>query len=128
MLRRILLVVMATVVSYSLTAASGYALYTLSQGRSEAQLSVLVRFVFNPGIALVVGVLVGLLSKDYPALTSTVGLAPWAVMSHGSSRGGAIPGWLMWAGPILVYLALGAIAAVFAWRLRHRGAGPPFPQ
>lgn len=62
MLRKILLVVMATVVSYSLTAFSGYFLYTLSQGRSEARLSVLVRFIFNPGIALAVGVLVGLLS------------------------------------------------------------------
>ena len=48
MLRRVLLVVMATVVSYVLTACSGYILYTISDGRSEAHLSLMVRFLFNP--------------------------------------------------------------------------------
>ena len=120
MLRRILLVVMAIVASYSLMGISGYLIYTLSQGRSEAQLSLLVRFVFNPVIALVVGALVGFLSKDHPVLVSIVGLAPWAVMVHGSSSGGAILGWLMWVGPILIYLALGATASVLAWRVRNR--------
>jgi hypothetical protein len=59
MLRRILLAVMAIVVSYSLTGISGYLIYTLSQGRSETQLSLIVRFIFNPVIALAVGGLVG---------------------------------------------------------------------
>jgi len=122
MLRRILLVVMAIVASFSLMGISGYLIYTLSQGRSEAQLSLLVRFVFNPVIALVVGALVGFLSKDHPALVSIVGLSPWAVMVHGSSSGGAILGWLMWVGPILIYLALGATASVFACRVRNRHA------
>ena len=67
MLRRVLLVVMATVVSYVLTACSGYILYIISDGRSEAHLSLMVRFLFNPLIALIVGVLVGLLSSDHPA-------------------------------------------------------------
>jgi hypothetical protein len=124
MLRRILLVVMAAGVSYSLTAVSGYVLYTLSEGRTEVQLSMLVRFLFNPGIALIVGILVGLLSRDYPGLVSIGGLMPWAVTVHGSSRGGSTPGWVMWVTPTVVYLALGGIAAVFAWRFRHRyGAG-----
>ena len=48
MLRRVLLVVLATVVSYVLTACSGYILYTISEGRSEAHLSLMVRFLFNP--------------------------------------------------------------------------------
>ena len=120
MLRRILLVVMAIVASFSLTGISGYLIYMLSQGRSEAQLSLLVRFVFNPVIALVVGALVGFLSKDHPALLSIVGLAPWAAMVHGSSSGGAILGWLMLVGPILIYLALGATASVLACRVRNR--------
>jgi hypothetical protein len=120
MLRKILLVVMAIVVSYFLTGISGYLIYTLSLGRSEAQLSLLVRFIFNPVIALVVGTLIGFLSKDHPAIVSIVGLAPWAVMLHGSSSGGAILGWLMWAGPILIYLALGATASVLACRVRNR--------
>jgi hypothetical protein len=74
MLRRVLLVVMATVVSYVLTACGGYILNTISEGRSEGHLALMVRLLFNPLIALAVGVLVGLLSSDRPALTSVVGL------------------------------------------------------
>jgi hypothetical protein len=120
MLRKVFLVGMATVVSFSLTGLSGYVLYTLSQGRSEAQVSVLVRFVFSPGIALVVGGLVGFLSNDYPALMSIVCLSPWALIIHGSSGGCVTPNWLVRVGPVLIYLALGSIAGVFAFRLRHR--------
>ena len=110
MLRRVLLVILATVVSFALTAVGGYIMYTLSEGRSEAHLSLLVRFIYNPLIALMVGVLVGFLSKDHPALMAIIGIAPWATKLYGS----------MSIGPILVYVALGAIAAVFAWRFRHR--------
>src|SRR6266404_6165758 len=52
----------------------------LKDGRSEAHLSLMVRFLFNPLIALAVGALVGLLSSDHPALTSVIGLTPWALM------------------------------------------------
>ena len=115
MLRRVLLVVMATVASYVLTACSGYILYTMSEGRSEAHLSLMVRFLFNPLIALAVGVLVGLLSNDHPALTSVVGLTPWALMLRGPGRGGSVSGLRAWLGGMLVYFALGAVAAAFAW-------------
>jgi hypothetical protein len=120
MLRRILLVVMAMVASYSLTGISGYMIYTLSQCRSEAQLSLLIRFIFNPLIALVVGALVGFLSKGNPALVSIVGLGPWAMMLHGSSGGEAIFRWLIGLVPILIYLALGATASMLVWRVRNR--------
>lgn len=114
MLRRVLLVVMATVVSFALTAGSGYIIYALSEGRSEAHLSLLVRFVFNPLIALVVGILVGFLSKDHPSVTSIVGILPWATVLQRS----------MSIAPIFVYVALGAIASAFAWRFRSgRQAG-----
>jgi len=122
MLRRVLLVVLATVVSYVLTACSGYILYTISEGRSEAHLSLMVRFLFNPLIALAVGVLVGLLSSDHPALTSVVGLTPWALMLRGPGRGGSVSGLRAWLGGMLVYFALGAVAAAFAWQLRHKSA------
>jgi hypothetical protein len=116
MLRRILLVVMAVVSSFALTACSGYILYAISEGRSEGYLSLMIRFIFNPAIAVLVGALVGLLSKDHPALTSIVGLVPWVLMLlHGSGNGGAL---LAWTGRNLVYLALAAGSAALVWRLR----------
>lgn len=63
------------------------------------------------------GVLIGLLSKDHPALTSIVGLGPWVLMLlHGSGSGGAL---LAWIGRIVVYLALAAGSAALVWRFRH---------
>jgi len=123
MLRRILLVVMAVAVSFGMTACSGYLLYTISEGRSEGHLSLMIRFIFNPAIALLVGVLVGFLSKDHPALTSIVGLVPWILMLHGSRSGGTLSGTVAWMAPILVYLALAAGSAALAWRFRHGREG-----
>src|ERR1700694_3162785 len=124
MLRRIFLVVMAAVVSYSLTVGPGYILYTIAEGRSEAQMSLMARFIFSPVIAMLVGMLVGLLSKDHPALTSIVGFAPWALALHGPAGGGPLCGTLSWVGPTLAYVSLAACSAVLAWRLRHgREAG-----
>ena len=123
MLRRILLVVMAVAVSFGMTACSGYLLYTISEGRSEGHLSLMIRFIFNPAIALLVGVLVGFLSKDHPALTSIVGLVPWILMLHGSRSGGTLSGTVAWMAPIFVYLALAAGSAALAWRFRHRRKG-----
>lgn len=120
MLRKILLVIMAIVVSYALTAVSGYILYTLSTGRSEAQLSLLVRFIFSPAIAILVGCFVGILSKDHPARASAIGLVAWATKLHGSGASSTISGLVNWAAPVAVYISVGAIAGVFAWRLRHR--------
>jgi hypothetical protein len=74
MLRKILLVIVAIVFSLALTIFSGYILYKISDRNSEMQLSLMIRFIFNPIIAMLAGVLVGALSKDHPALTSIVGL------------------------------------------------------
>ncbi len=123
MLRRVLLVIGAVVVSYLLTAVSGYTLYRFSEFRSEAQLSLLVRFILNPGISLIIGFLVGLFSRDYPAITAVVGLTPWALMinpplGRGVLNGRAFP----WIVSILVVFALGAAAASIAWRYRQKRA------
>lgn len=120
MLRRILLIVMTIVASYSLTGIGGYMIYALSAGRSEAQLSLFVRFIFSPIIALLLGALIGFLSKDHPAIVLIVGLAPWAIMLHGTSGGATFSGWLKWIGPVLIYLVLGATASVAASRIRNR--------
>ena len=119
MLRRILLVIMAVVVSFGLTACSGYLLYTISEGRSEGHLSLMIRFIFNPTIAAVAGVLVGLLSKDRPALTSIVGLVPWILVVRGLKGPGTLSGNIASMGAVLVYLILAACSAELAWRLRR---------
>jgi hypothetical protein len=46
---------------------------------------------FNPLIVLAVGVLVGVLSSDRPALTSVVGLTPWVLMLRGPAEGDRFP-------------------------------------
>ena len=110
MLRRILLVVMATVVSYGLTAGGGYVMYTMSSTQSQMHLSLIVRYIVNPLIVFIVGGLVGFLSEDHPSLTAIVGLVPWAAMFYGSMR----------IGPVLGYMVLGAVVSAAAWRVRNR--------
>jgi hypothetical protein len=114
MLRKVMLVLIGVVTSYGLAALAGYVLYMNSAGRSEAHLSTTVRFVVSPLIAVLVGCLVGLLSKDHPIATSIAGLAPWAIMLVSPDKPVSISGgWLV---PILVYIPLGATAAGFVWR------------
>jgi hypothetical protein len=116
MLRKLLLVVMAVVVSYGLSALAGYLVYMNSTGRSEAHLAATVRFVASPLIAVLIGFVVGLLSKDHPIATSIVGLAPWTIMLLSPYKPATILGWAEWIVPILVYIPLGAVAAGLTWR------------
>jgi len=125
MMRKVLLALMAFVLSYGLTAVAGYLLNISSQGRREAQLSLVVRFIITPVIFVLIGSLVGVLSKDRPVLTSIVGLAPLAILFlSGPNKPVAVSGWLNWLVPILVYMPLGATAAVSAWRYRHKSVKP----
>ena len=126
MTRKALLVLSAVAVSYGLTAFTGYALYLISGGRNEAHLSILVRFIFNPLIAVLIGSLVGVLSKDRPILTTIFGLAPWAVMMQSPYKPVSSWGWINWLSPILILIPLGATVAVCAWRYR-RPINPPRP-
>ena len=113
---------MAVVISLGLTACSGYVLYALSEFQTERHLSLVVRFMFNPTIAVLVGGLVGLLSNDYPGWTSAVGLVPWALLLlHGSGTGATL---VMEVGQTIVYLVLAAASAALVARCRfgsHKG-------
>jgi hypothetical protein len=121
MLQKVLLVLSAVVISYGLTAFAGYIVYASSEGRSEAHLSILIRFIASPLIAVLIGGLVGSLSKDRPIPTLIIGLLPWTIMLLSSpNKPVSVSGWLSWLAPILVYLPLGATAATFAWRYRHK--------
>lgn len=123
MLRNGLLVLMAVILSYGLTAVSGYILDISSEGRSEAYLSIVVRFIASPLIAILIGSLVGLLSTNRPISTLIIGLAPWTIMLlSGPNKPNHISGWLCWLAPILFYIPLGATCAAFAWRYRSKTA------
>ncbi len=80
MLRKVLLVLMAVVISYGMTAFAGYILYASSVRVSEAHLSIVIRFIASPLIAVLIGSVVGFLSKDRPVPTIIIGLAPWTIM------------------------------------------------
>jgi hypothetical protein len=117
------LVLMAVVISYGLTAFAGYILYASSEGWSEAHLSIVIRFIASPLIAVLIGSLVGFLSKDRPIPTIIIGLVPWTIMLLSSpNKPVSISGWLSWLAPILVYLPLGATAATFARWYRQKPA------
>ena len=121
MLRKSLLVIMAVVVSYGLTALAAYILYACSERLSERHMSLLVQFVINPTIAVLIGALVGLLSRDHPIATSIVGLTPWTIMLLASPyKPNSGSGWASWFFPVLVYLPLAPIAASLAWRHRRK--------
>ena len=119
MLRKVLLVLMAVVGSYGLAALAGYVLYMNSEGRSEAHLSIAVRFVISPLIAVLIGGLVGLLSKDHPIATSMVGLAPWAIMLLSPDKPASISSWTGWLVPILAYYVYPRVAEKMIVSLRE---------
>jgi hypothetical protein len=100
---------MAVVVSYGLTALGGYVMYRNAAGHSEEQLSAAVRFVISPLISLLIGGLVGLLSKSHPIPTCVIGLAPWAVTLLSPNKPASISAWAGWLVPILVYVPLDGV-------------------
>jgi uncharacterized protein HemY len=52
MMRKMFLILTAIALTYGLTGFAGYVLYTYSEGRSDASLSVVVRFIINPMIVI----------------------------------------------------------------------------
>ncbi|HTS37709.1 MAG TPA: hypothetical protein VMH04_18685 [Candidatus Solibacter sp.] len=112
MLRRVLLVIVAVVASFALTALSGYLIYRISDCSSEHRLSLVVRYICNPGIALIVGALVGLFAKKHAVPTAIVGLVPWMVTLNGPRAGNSTFAWL--AGFFIVALMNGTVAALAA--------------
>ena len=124
MLRKAILFVLAVAVSFGLTAFSGYLVYASSAGRSEANLSLVVRFAISPIIAILIGILVGFLSKDHPVLTAVLGLLPWTIMFLASPhKPTSLSAWAGWLAPPLICVPLAATAAWMAWRYRCRTSG-----
>ena len=125
MLRKGVLIVLAVAVSFGLTALSGYFIYANSACTSEATLSLVVRFAISPIIAILIGVLVGFLSKDRPMLIALMGLLPWTGMLIASPhKPTSLSAWAGWLAPLVIYLPLAATAACLAFRYRSRTSGP----
>ena len=124
MLRKTLLIVLAVLVSFALTGIVGYLISANSASRSEANLSLVVRFAISPIIAILIAVLVGFLSKDHAVLTAVLGLLPWTVMSLASPhKPTSLSAWAGWLAPLVVCLPLAATSAWIAWRYRCRTSG-----
>ena len=119
MLRKTLLIVLAVLVSVALTGIAGYLINANSASRSEANFSLVVRFVISPIIAILIGILVGFLSKDHAVLTAVLGLLPWTVVLLGTPhKPTSLAAWAGWLAPPVIYVALAATAALLAWRYR----------
>ena len=121
MLRKTLLVILAVAVSFGLTAFAGYVVYSNSADTAETNLSLVVRFAINPIIAVLIGALVGRLSKDHPALVAVLGLAPWTMMLLASPhKPTSLSAWAGWFSPLVICLPLSAAVARWTWRYSHQ--------
>jgi hypothetical protein len=126
MWRKIFLVVAAIALSYALTAFAGHVVYTHSKGRSDASLSVVVRFVINAMIVILVGAFVGHLSRNRPVPVAIIGLLPWAaVILSSPQKPSSLSGWAYWFSGIVIHLSLGAVAAFLVWRYGRRQSRQP---
>jgi len=121
MLRKMLLTVIAIAMSYVLTAVSGYVAYANSAERTEADLSLIVRFAMGPIIAVIVGSFVGFFSTKQPVAITLLGLTPWTIILLSSPhKPQSVAGWAYWFSPILFYLPLAGAAAWLTWRYRRK--------
>ena len=126
MLRKTLLVLTAIVLTYALDAFAGYVLYAYSEGRSEASLSLVARFVVNPMIVILIGAFVGRFSRNSPIPVAILSLLPWAAVILSSPRKPtSMSGYLYWASMILIHLSLGAAVALLVWRHGRRRSPEP---
>ena len=116
MARKILLVVLAVIVSFALTALGGYFLYGFSAQANERQLPWLTNHFLNPCSAVVIGLFVGSLSRNHAIPTAIVGLALWALsLNIYCCRPTAEA-----ISALCELEVLAAIAAALSWRLFHK--------
>jgi hypothetical protein len=82
-----------------------------------------IRFAISPIIVVLIGAVVGFLSKDHPVLITVLGMSPWTVMLLASPhRPTTFSAWAFWFSPLFVYLPLAATAAWLPWRCRSRAS------
>jgi hypothetical protein len=121
MLRKIFIVMLGVVIVYLATAGGGYLLYSMERSAawSEPQLGKLVRYVLNPMISILVGLLVGSLAKSRAGLLASLSLAPLAIPLF-RSRLLSSSHELLVIFVSCLYILLGAVAAEIVFRVRTR--------
>ncbi len=118
MWRQILAITMGFILSYLAAAASGYFLYRLSD-RWPHEGPMLARYVFDPGIALLVGACVGALAKSRPGTLAALSLVPGQFAPLLARRQDAVH-FLILVLLSILYLLIGAAAANVTFRSRRR--------
>src|SRR4051795_8851465 len=105
MMRKLFLALAAIALTFALTAFSGYMLYTQSDGRTDASLSVVVRLVINPMIVILIGAFVGRFSLDRPVPVAILGILPWAfVVLSNPRKPTSMSAWACWVSLMLIHL------------------------
>lgn len=118
MIRNLVLIALAILISFSLTIAGGYAMYHFSAAANEYQLGWFANHLFNPIVAVIVGLLIGSFSRSHAVIITVLGLMPWALSLniYGCRPIAAA------AGALIELEILGAVAAVVSWKFFHKPA------
>ena len=124
MLRQLLTVALGFVISFLAFAGSGYLLYRLSDAMPGHQLGLLVRYIFGPCVALLVGACVGALAKSRPGLLAVLSLAPLWIQPLLLPQRPDAAYFLTFISFVVPCLFIGAAAAIFVFRRRGRESAP----
>jgi len=98
-------------------AVGGMVLYRLSDRFTESQLGAIARFAGDPAIALIVGLIVGLLAKSHPKILAALSLLP-ILLRQTSSRSHYFV--FLFMELICILLGIGAATSVFKRRSRSK--------
>lgn len=84
-MRQVFAVGLGIILSFAATPVVGYVIYRISNFSNQGP--VLVRYVFDPVIALFVGACVGAVAKSRAGTLAVMSLAPWALALPWIGRG-----------------------------------------
>jgi hypothetical protein len=122
-MKKFLVILLAACASFGLTILSSMIVF--SQISSDAAQRFAFRYVSSPLIAVIVGVLVGLVVRDRVRIVAALGLAPWTlwVVFATNWRVASVSHKVLTIVSATVYLSLGIGVAVFVGsRMAHSAA------
>ena len=112
-MKKFLVILLAVCVSFVLTILSSMIVF--SQISSDAAQRFAFRYVSSPLIAVIVGVLVGLVIRDRVRIVAALSLVPWTLWVVFATNWKVASAWhkALTIASALVYLVLGISAAAF---------------